>query len=339
MSGMEPESNANLGRNTVDPSGMQAPNEDGGALPPSSGEEPSAKGGWLAFWILLALVLIGGIVWWLVVSGDDAEPEGVPSPSPSASASVTPTPTPSPSPSVSPSASEEPSPEPTAPSGDQLASGDFAPTWPDPVPRFDGPLEPLGTGWENFYQYAAYLVTYQCGEAFNTDAVQYTGYIQLDGAVQSSVSGPDADFAFASRMVNTSDTDLTNTVWQGPEVMFIDSNGTVVAVTRVESQPIDRPEFSDTPPGSFAPGDSIEIYGAHGPIRQCLSSSADLDSGEPNPDWAPIGTQAVLAAGTYDAVIRTSQPYAVDLVVDGEDIGNNPADLVYVQLGQVTITE
>ena len=132
MSNFAPESNSNLGRNSTDPSGLQAPIEDGGALPPSGGEDRGAKGGWFAFWILLAVILIAGIVWWLVASGEDTEPEGIPSPSPSASPSETPSPSPSASPSLTPSASAAPSEEPATPVGDQLASGDFAPAWPDP---------------------------------------------------------------------------------------------------------------------------------------------------------------------------------------------------------------
>ncbi|WP_062208199.1 hypothetical protein [Demequina oxidasica] len=88
MSGIQPESNANVGRNTSDPSGMQHPNEDGGALPPSSGEDPSGKGSWIAFWVVIALLALGGIVWWLVASGDDSVPAGVPTSTASAIASA-----------------------------------------------------------------------------------------------------------------------------------------------------------------------------------------------------------------------------------------------------------
>jgi hypothetical protein len=330
------ESNANLGRNTGDPSGAMPPPGDG-APPPSNPEPSGGKSGWVAFWIVIALLVLGGIVWWLVASGEDDDVDGTNSPSPLPTVSATTEPTATPSPSETPSASADPSP--SAAAGEQLSSGDFEPAWPNPVPAFDGPLEPLGTGWESFYQYAASLVAYQCGDNFDSEALDTEGYIALDGAVQNSMSGPEATFALASRMTNTSDTDLTDTVWQGPEVLFIDANDKIVAVTRVESQPIDRPEFSDTPPGAFAAGDSIEVYGSHGPIRQCLSQSDDLDSGEPNPDWAPIDTQAVLAPGTYDAVIRVSQPYSDDLEVDGVTIGDNPPELLYTELGEVTITE
>lgn len=86
MAGMQQDSNANVGRNTNDPSGMQHPNEDGGALPPSSGSDPSGKGSWIALWVVVALLIIGGIVWWLVVSKDGARPAGVPTTSASTSA-------------------------------------------------------------------------------------------------------------------------------------------------------------------------------------------------------------------------------------------------------------
>ncbi|WP_152650574.1 hypothetical protein [Demequina aurantiaca] len=88
MSANQPESNANVGRNTSDPSGMQHPNEDGGALPPSSGEDPAGKGSWIAFWVVIALLVLGGIIWWLIASGDDAVPAGVPTATTSAMASA-----------------------------------------------------------------------------------------------------------------------------------------------------------------------------------------------------------------------------------------------------------
>ncbi|WP_430867159.1 hypothetical protein [Demequina aurantiaca] len=89
MSGITPDSNANVGRNTGDPSGMQHPNEDGGALGPSSSQDPSGKGRVIAFWVVIAVLILGGIVWWLVSSSDGASPAGIPAP-PSAAASIDP---------------------------------------------------------------------------------------------------------------------------------------------------------------------------------------------------------------------------------------------------------
>lgn len=335
MTGTTPDSNANVGRNTSDPSGMQNPNEDGGALPPSSGSDPSAKGGWIAFWIVIALVILGGIIWWLVASGDDAQPAGIPSPSATASMS-SPSASAAPSPSESPSPSQTPSATTTASGGSELASGDFQPAWPTPVPAFDGALTPLGTGWDYFYQYAASLVRPGCGDTFDQSELGNVGMVQLDGAIQTSVSGPEAAFAFASRMTNTSDQDLAGTVWFGPEVMLIDSNGKIVSVTRVETAPIASPEFGDTPPGAFGPGDSIEVYGQHGPIRQCLAGSDDFANDPPNPGWAPLDSQPVVAPGTYDAVIHVTQPTG-DVLGGDADAGTDSQELLYTKLGSVTI--
>ena len=78
-SGFNPtNSNANVGRNTGDPSGMQPPDHADGALSPSSGEEPQGRGSWITAWIVVALVILGGIVWWLVASDDNAKPAGIP---------------------------------------------------------------------------------------------------------------------------------------------------------------------------------------------------------------------------------------------------------------------
>lgn len=85
MTGIMPDSNANVGRNTSDPSGMQNPNEDGGALPPSSGSDPSAKGSWIALWIVIVLLILAGVIWWLVASKDGAQPAGLPIPAAAAS--------------------------------------------------------------------------------------------------------------------------------------------------------------------------------------------------------------------------------------------------------------
>lgn len=339
MTGITPDSNSNVGRNTGDPSGMQHPNEDGGALPPSSGEDPSGKGGWIAFWIVIALLALGGLVWWLVSSNDGASPAGIPSASAPVSESPSASTTPSATPSTTPSATPSPTSAPEAGGGEELASGDFSPAWPSPVPAFEGDLAPLGTGWDYFYQYAASLVSPQCGDNFDAGALDNTGMVQLDGAVQNSVSGPDATFAFASRMTNTSDEDLAGTVWSGPEVMLVDANGKIVSITRVETAPITSPEFGDTPPGSFGPGDSIEVYGQHGPIRQCLANSDDFANDPPNPEWAPLDSQAVLAPGTYDAVIRVSQPTGDVLGGGDADAGTDSQELLYTELGTVTIGE
>jgi len=72
------DSNANVGRNTTDPSGTQSPNEDGGALPPSTGQHRTSKGRWLAVWIAIAVLVLVGIVWWLVATGGGEKPAGIP---------------------------------------------------------------------------------------------------------------------------------------------------------------------------------------------------------------------------------------------------------------------
>lgn len=83
-----PESNSNMGRNTGDPSGMQPPIRDSGALAPSSGEDPSAKGRWISLWVVIALLVLAGIVWWLIATGDSTPPAGVPTSTSSASTAL-----------------------------------------------------------------------------------------------------------------------------------------------------------------------------------------------------------------------------------------------------------
>lgn len=72
------DSNANVGRNTTDPSGIQSPNEDGGALPPSSGQQRISSGSWLTFWIAVVVVVLVGIAWWLVATAGGESPAGIP---------------------------------------------------------------------------------------------------------------------------------------------------------------------------------------------------------------------------------------------------------------------